>query len=179
MPGRAWRAAPTQAKYINRMTFLRFIMLLALAVWIGALIFFPVVAQISFTVLPSPHLAGLVVRNSLINLHWMGFLAGIMFLTGSLIYNRVTIGRFRVPALSHILAIIMVALTAISQFQIIPRMDALRISAGEIAVLSASNPIRAQFDSLHVWSTRIETAVLLLGLMVLYSVARRLSTSHT
>ena len=39
------------------MTFLRFMILLALAIWIGALIFFPVVAQTSFTVLPSTHLA--------------------------------------------------------------------------------------------------------------------------
>jgi hypothetical protein len=47
------------------MNLLRFLMLLALAVWIGALVFFPVVAQISFFALPSVHLAGLVVRNSL------------------------------------------------------------------------------------------------------------------
>ena len=54
------------------MTLLRFLILLSLAIWLGALIFFPVVAQTSFTVLPSAHLAGLVVRNSLIDLHWMG-----------------------------------------------------------------------------------------------------------
>ena len=161
------------------MTFLRFLMLLSLVIWIGALIFFPVVAQISFTVLPSPHLAGLVVRNSLIALHWMGFMSGIVFLACSSICDRVTIGRFRVFALSHILVIVMLTLTAISQFKIIPRMDALRISAGEIAALPAGNPIRAQFNSLHVWSTRIETAVLLLGLVVLYSVARRFSTSRS
>jgi hypothetical protein len=160
------------------MTFLRFLMLLALAVWIGALIFFPVVAQISFTVLPSPHLAGLVVRNSLIKLHWMGFASGIVFLVCSLIYNRVTIGRFRVFALSHILVIVMLALTAISQFKIIPRMDALRLSAGEISVLPAGSPISAEFNSLHTWSTRIEGAVLIIGLLVLYSVARRFSSSN-
>ena len=51
------------------MTFLRFLMLLALVVWLGALIFFPVVAQTSFTVLPSAHLAGLVVRGTLLTLH--------------------------------------------------------------------------------------------------------------
>jgi hypothetical protein len=161
------------------MTFLRFLMLLSLVIWIGALIFFPVVAQISFTVLPSPHLAGLVVRNSLIALHWMGLASGIVFLACSLIYDCVTIGRFRVFALSHILVIIMLTLTAISQFKTIPRMDALRISVGEIAALPAGNPIRAEFDSLHAWSTRLETVVLLLGLVELYSVARRFSTSRS
>jgi hypothetical protein len=161
------------------MTFLRFLMLLALVIWIGALIFFPVVAQISFTVLPSPHLAGLVVRNSLIALHWMGLVAGIIFLVFSMIDNRMTVGRPRVFALSHIFIVLMLALTSISQFGIIPRMDVLRIQAGEIAVLPASNPIRAQFDSLHAWSTRIEMAVLALGLFVLYSVVRRSSSSRS
>ena len=160
------------------MTFLRFLILLSLVVWLGALIFFPVVAQTAFTVLPSTHLAGLIVRNSLIALHWMGIVAGMIFLACSLIFNRITIGRFRVLALSHALVILMLTLTLISQFQIIPRMDALRTSAGEIAALPAGNPIRTQFDALHVWSTRIETAVLLLGLVVLYFVTRRLSTSR-
>ena len=161
------------------MTILRFFMLLALAVWLGALIFFPVVAQTSFTVLPSTHLAGLVVRNTLIDLHWMGFASGIIFVACSLIDNRVALGRPRIFALSHILVVLMLALTAISQLAIIPRMDVLRISAGEISALPASNPMRAQFDSLHAWSTRIEMAVLVLGLVVLYSVARRFSRSRS
>jgi|SRR3954452_14909240 hypothetical protein len=161
------------------MTFLRFIILLALAVWIGALIFFPVVAQTSFTVLPSTHLAGLVVRNSLIALHWMGMVAGLIFLICSMIDNRLTVARPRVFALSHILTVVMLALTTISQFWIIPRMDVLRITVGEISALPESNPLRSQFDSLHVWSTRIEMAVLVLGLIVLYSIARRFSTSRS
>ncbi len=155
------------------MTFLRFLMLLALAVWLGGLIFFPVVAQTAFSVLPSTHLAGLVVRGSLITLHWMAFISGIMFLASSLIYNRATQGRPRALALSHILVITMLALTAISQFYIIPRMDTLRASAGEMSSLAADNPVRQQFDSLHVWSTRLEGTVVLLGLIVLYSTACR------
>jgi hypothetical protein len=161
------------------MTLLRFIILLALAVWIGALIFFPVVAQTSFTVLPSTHLAGLVVRNSLIALHWMGMVAGLIFLICSMIDNRLTVARPRVFALNHILTVVMLALTTISQFWIIPRMDVLRITVGEISALPESNPLRSQFDSLHVWSTRIEMAVLVLGLIVLYSIARRFSTSRS
>ena len=160
------------------MTFLRFMLLLCLMIWIGALIFFPVVAQTSFTVLPSTHLAGLVVRNTLIDLHWMGLAAGIIFLVCSLIDNRVALGRPHIFALSHILVVLMLALTAISQFAIIPRMDVLRISVGEISALPAGNPMRAEFDSLHAWSTRIEMTVLVLGLVVLYLVARRFSRSR-
>lgn len=160
------------------MTFLRFVMLLCLTVWIGGLIFFPVVAQTSFTVLPSTQLAGFVVRDTLIDLHWMGMVCGIIFLVCSLIDNRVSVGRPRVFALSHILIVLMLALTAISQFAIIPRMDVLRITAGEISMLPVSNPMRAEFDSLHAWSTHIEMTVLLIGLIVLYSVARRFSDSR-
>src|SRR5437667_10253984 len=104
------------------MTSLRFLMLLSLTVWLGALIFFPSLAQTSFSVLPSTHLAGLVVRISLLKLHCLAFASGLVFLASSSIYNRVAFGRTRAFGLSHILVIIMLALTAISQFRIIPRM---------------------------------------------------------
>ncbi len=155
------------------MNLLRFLMLLAMAVWLGGLVFFPIVAQTSFSVLPSPHLAGLVIRASLLKLHWMGFISALVFLATSLIHNSVTQGNFRALNLSHILVVLMLALTAISQFGIIPHMDALRVPAGEIALLTADNPIRVQFDSLHAWSTRVEETVLCLGLIVLYFTSRR------
>src|SRR5205823_3108089 len=142
------------------------------------LIFFPVVAQTSFTVLPSTHLAGMVIRNTLIDLHWMGMFAGIIFLACSVTYNRVALGSLRVFSANHVLIVLMLALTAVSQFAIIPRMDVLRITAGELSVFPAGDPMRAQFDSLHAWSTRIEMTVLVLGLVVLYSVARRFSTTR-
>jgi hypothetical protein len=161
------------------MTILRFLMLLALAVWLGGLIFFPVVAHTAFTVLPSTHAAGLVVRGTLLTLHWMAFISGAIFLASSLIHNRATQGRFRALGLSHMLVLAMLALSAISEFHIIPRMDALRASAGEMASLAADSPIRQQFDSLHTWSTRLEGTVLVLGLIVLYSTARRFNSSRT
>jgi hypothetical protein len=164
--------------YHFRMNFLRFLMLLALAIWLGALIFFPVVAQISFAVLPSTHLAGLVVRNSLIALHWMGMSAGLIFLMCSLVESRITRGRFCALRASHWLMLLMLGLTAASQFKVIPRMDALRASAGEIAQLSPGDPVRVQFDSLHAWSTRIEGLVLVFGLMVLYLITRRLAATR-
>jgi hypothetical protein len=69
----------------------------------------------------------------------------------------------------------MLALTAISQFSIIPHMDALQMSAGDISSLAETNPIRRQFDFLHASSTRVEEAVLLLGLILLYLTSRRLA----
>jgi putative effector of murein hydrolase len=133
----------------------------------------PVVAQTSFTELPSTHLAGLVVRGTLITLHKMAFLSGAIFLLSSLLYNRVAQGTTRPISLSHILVVAMLTLTAISQFQIIPKMDTLRAAAGEISTLAANSPLRQQWDSLHAWSTRLEGTVLILGLIVLYNTARR------
>jgi hypothetical protein len=156
------------------MNLLRFLMLLALSVWLGALIFFPVVAQTSFSSLPSSHLAGSVVRGSLIKLHWMGLVCGIVFLACSWTYNRITSGNGRAFNLAHVALAFMLSLTAISQFTIIPRMDVLRAQAGEIANLPAGDPLRTRFDSLHAWSTRIEGAVMVLGLIGLYVTARRL-----
>jgi hypothetical protein len=170
--------SPTPVHYHSPMNFVRFLMLLSLALWIGGLIFFPVVAQISFSVLPSAHLAGLVVRNSLIALHWMGMGAGVAFLACSLVENRFLRGYFSLFRASHVLVLVMLALTAISQFRIIPRMDGLRSAAGEMASLPMSNPLRMQFDSLHAWSTRIEGTVLVLGLFVLYLTVRRVASLH-
>jgi hypothetical protein len=95
-----------------------------------------------------------------------------------MIDNRVTVGRLRVFPLSHIFIVLMLALTTISQFWIIPRMDVLRITVGEISALPVGNPMRAQFDALHAWSARLEMTVLALGLIVLYSFARRFSSAR-
>jgi hypothetical protein len=156
------------------MSFLRFLMLLSLIVWLGGLIFFPVVAQTAFSVLPTRHLAGSVVGRSLGILHWMGIVSAFVFLASSLLYNRLSNGTAHVFSASHVLVCVMLGLTLISQFSIIPRMDTLRASIGEIDSVSADNPARMQFDALHVWSTRLEGGVLLLGLVVVYLTARRL-----
>ena len=74
------------------MSFLRFLMLLSLIVWVGGLIFFPAVAQTAFSVLPSRHLAGSVVGRSLGILHWMGIGFGVVFLASSLLYSRISAG---------------------------------------------------------------------------------------
>jgi hypothetical protein len=155
------------------MNFLRFLMLLSLAVWIGALIFLPIVAQISFSALPTPHLAGLVVRNSLIALHWIGICGGLAFLVCSLLENRLARGRLFLFSPAHIIVVLMLALTAVSQFSVIPQMDSLQASAGEVASLPDTSPLRQKFDFLHRSSTLIEEAVLLLSLIVLYLTSRR------
>ena len=157
------------------MSFFRFLMLLSLVCWIGGLLFFAfVLAPTAFSVLPTTHLAGNVVGRALSRLHWIAIVSGIVFLSSSLLYSRITDGTAHIFAARHILLCLMLALTLISQFGVIPRMDTLRASLGEVGAASIDNPDRIQFDMLHVWSTRVEGAVLLLGLVVVYLTAQQL-----
>jgi len=154
------------------MSFLRFLMLLSLVVWVGGLIFFAfVLAPAAFQVLPDTHLAGNVVGRALSKLHWIAIVSGIVFLLSSLLYSRLADGTAHVFAMRHVLICLMLALTIFSQFWIIPHMDTLRAQVGDFATVTLDNPARVQFDALHVWSTRVESAVLLLGLVVIYLTA--------
>ncbi len=155
------------------MSLLRFLMLLSLIVWIGGLIFFAfVLAPTAFSVLPTTHLAGNVVGRALGKLHWIAIISGIIFLGSSLLYSRFTDGTAHLFAARHVLLCLMLALTLVSQFGIIPRMDVLRASLGDVKSVPVDNPERVQFDALHLWSTRVEGAVLLLGLVVVWLTAR-------
>src|SRR5882762_4335251 len=159
------------------MSFLRFLMLLSLVCWIGGLIFFAfVLAPTAFSVLPTTHLAGNLVGRALSKLHWIAIVSGIVFLSSSLLYSRLLDGTPHVFAARHILLCLMLALTLVSQFGIIPRMDTLRASLGEVSSAPVDNPDRIRFDALHVWSTRVEGAVLLLGLVAVYLTARAFSS---
>ena len=154
------------------MSILRFLMVLSLVVWIGGLVFFAfVLAPTAFGVLPDTHLAGNVVERALGKLHWIAIVAAIVFLLSSLLYSYLTQGTAHVFAMRHVLICLMLGLTLISQFWIIPRMDTLRAQVGDFAQVPLTNPARVQFDALHVWSTRVEGAVLLLGLVVVYLTA--------
>ncbi|MBZ5489382.1 MAG: DUF4149 domain-containing protein [Acidobacteriia bacterium] len=157
------------------MSFLRFLMLLALIVWIGGIIFFAfVLAPTLFGVLPTTKLAGDVVNATLGKLHWMGLISGVVFLVCSLVYNWQKYVQLRPFALSHIFIVLMLAFTMVSQFGITPRMRELRSSPS----MMESSLGRAEFDSLHAWSTRLEGGVLFLGLGIVILTARRFDSSN-
>jgi uncharacterized membrane protein len=160
------------------MSFLRFLMLLSLVVWLGGLIFFAfVLAPTAFThgLLPTRHMAGSIVGRSLDLLHDMAIVSGFVFLIASMVYYRMTVGNARPLALRHLLIVAMLVLTMISQFAISPKMHALRAQAGVIDNLALNDPVRAEFDRLHVWSEDFESAVLLLGLVAIFRTAQELN----
>src|ERR1700686_1503225 len=162
---------------ISPMSFLRFLMLLSLVVWLGGLIFFAFVeAPTVFSpgLLPTRQLAGAIVGRSLGLLHYMAIASGIIFLISSMIYSRVVTGNPRPMAARHLLVVLMLLLTLISQFAISPKMHAIRAEVGVIDDVPPDNPQRREFDRLHVWSEKFEEAVLLLGLVALYTTTQAL-----
>ncbi len=157
------------------MSFLRFLMLLSLVVWLGGVIFLAFVeAPTVFSpgLLPTRQMAGSVIGRSLDILHYMAIVSGIVFLTASMLYNRISVGDARPIAARHLLIVLMLLLTVISQFAITPRMHAIRAEVGVIDNLPPDNPQRREFDRLHAWSEKFEVAVLLLGLVALYTTAQ-------
>lgn len=160
------------------MSFLRFLMLLALIVWIGGIIFFAFVeAPTLFRVLPSTRMAGDVVSASLTKLHWMGLISGVVFLICSLALYWMKQARLKPLAAGHVLVVLMLGLTAISQFGITPRMQQLRAEMQAANNLAWNDPQKLEFDTLHAWSTRLEGGVLLLGLGVIALTARRFGSN--
>jgi uncharacterized membrane protein len=161
------------------MSFLRYLMLLSLIAWIGGLIFFAfVLAPTAFQVLPTTHLAGNVVGRALGKLHYIAIACAIVFLLSSLIYNWLADGEVNVFAARHVLVALMLGLTCWSQFSIMPRMDALRAQFGDFGAVALTDPLRMKFDALHAWSTRVESFVLLIGLVVIYLAANVLGRAN-
>jgi uncharacterized membrane protein len=158
------------------MSLVRYLMLLSLVVWIGGLIFFAfVLAPTVFAVLPTRQLAGNVVSRSLGILHWMAISCGVVFAITSMIDSHIVNGVAEPFALRNLLIYTMMILTLVGMFGIAPRMLALREQMNPIDAVSPDDARRVEFNRLHVWSTRIESSVLVLGLALLYLTARRLS----
>lgn len=160
------------------MSFLRFVMLLSLVIWIGGLIFFAFVmapALFNPTILPTRQLAGNVVSRTLGVMHWMGIGCGIVFAITSMIDSRVVNGTAQPFAPRHLLVYLMIILTLVSIFGVAARMEDLKRQMVMIDNVPHDDARRVEFNRLHQWSTRIEGTVLVLGLAVLFLTARRMT----
>ena len=156
-------------------TLLHSLVYLVLGLWLGALVFFgAVLAPIAFSQLPSLfptpaagiHAAGLIVGGSLVRLHWIGLVCGLIFLAVSVL-ARV---HYRTIIPQGVLVVAMMLLTAYSQFFIIPQMDTARESVGgNVAAVAADNPGRQIFDRLHQRSVHVESLILLCGVAALFA----------
>jgi hypothetical protein len=145
---------------------LRILLSLALIVWLGAEIFFPIVAAITFeTLRPDTHTAGIIVGHLLRILHGMGVVSGVVALAVLALSAAMHIVRRRAVFAPICLLFVMLGLTLYSQYGIIPAMERDRIAAGgAIDAAAPSNPSREDFEALHHRSVDVEMLILLLGL---------------
>jgi uncharacterized membrane protein len=154
-------------------TLLRTLLFLALIVWIGGEIFFPIVAAVTFGFLPdAKHTAGTIVGELLRILHGMGIVSGLVLLALMALAPAWNIYKPRAVLAPMVLVLLMLIATAYSQYGIIPAMERDRAAAGgAIDTSDTTNPTTSHFNMLHNRSEKVEGAILLLGIATVVLVA--------
>ena len=151
-------------------TMLRAIEFLCLSLWLGADTFFSfVVAPGAFATLGSRDAAGLMVGYSLARVQGAGSLLGLLFLVARLARTRDFASFTTAAALCIVL---MVVLTAASQFTVSNRMENLKRQMVSVQNTPESDPRRVEFNRLHRASVRYEGVVLLLGFAAMVLLVR-------
>jgi hypothetical protein len=145
----------------------RTLILFALVLWIGGVLFFPVVVSEVLRSGASPHITGTIIGRSLHDLHYEGIWTGIAFLV--LLYAAY---KFRALPRSvlplTVVAIGLLGLTVFSQFWIVPRMEHSRMAAaGAISNVAPSDPNQVSFHKLHYASEVVEVALAVGGITLM------------
>ena len=154
-------------------TLLRTVEFLTLGLWLGADAFLSfVVAPGAFAILGSRDAAGLMVGFSLARLHFAGIFLGLIFLIARLVRTQ-SFASFTTAA--ALCVVLMVVLTAASQFTVSTRMEALKKEMVSVQNTPENDPRRMEFNKLHHRSVFYEGAVLLLGLAGMYLLVREFS----
>jgi Domain of unknown function (DUF4149) len=158
-------------------SFLRTVEFLALSLWLGSDMFLSfVVAPGAFRVLaPNRDQAGAIVGFSLTWMHLGGIALGVAFLLVRLIRTR-SFASFATPA--ALCVVLMVALTAISQYTVSAKMAVLRVQMGSIQATAAASPLLTEFSRLHRISVSLESGVLLAGIAAMYLMVRELAVGR-
>lgn len=154
-------------------TLLRAIEFLGLSLWLGSDVFLSfVVAPGAFRILGSRDQAGAMVGYSLNAMHIGGIICGCVILFARLLRTK-TFASLATPA--ALCVVLMIALTAISQYTVSAKMAALRLQMGSIQATAPDSPLLAQFGRLHSVSVSLESGVLLAGIAAIYLMARELA----
>lgn len=153
---------------------LRTVEFLALSVWLGSDVFLSfVVAPGAFRVLaPNRDQAGAVVGFALTRMHLGGIALGILLLFVRLVRTR-SLTSFVTP--TALCVVLMIALTAISQYTVSAKMAVLRVQMGSIQATAADSLLLTEFSRLHTISVSLEGGVLLAGIAAMYFMVRELS----
>ncbi|HTV06371.1 MAG TPA: DUF4149 domain-containing protein [Acidobacteriaceae bacterium] len=158
---------------------IRSIILLCIVLWLGGILFFPIVAATAFTYLPDTHTAGTIVGHCLRILHYEGLISGALIVLLLLVAQAVK-ALPRSVLVPVALTLIMLGFTAYSQFSIIPHMEHDRIAAGgAIDAVPPNNPYRMDFNRLHGRSETVEEGVLLAGIILVVLLAANYPKSES
>jgi hypothetical protein len=128
-----------------------------------------VVAPGAFAILGNRDAAGMMVGFALGRLHFAGIFLGLVFLVARLARTH-DFGSFTSAA--ALCVVLMVLLTAASQFTVSNRMEALKKEMVSVQNTPETDPRRVEFNRLHHRSVAFEGAVLLLGLAGMYLLVR-------
>lgn len=146
----------------------RIIRLLSLAAWVGGILFFLSVASVAFKTMPSAHLAGIVVRGSLLSLHRIGLFAGGFYLFFTLALLAMQHDSHPARAAEIALIVSMMALTLYLQQSVLPHMETDRLTlGGDVQSAAPDAPARQHFDRLHNLSVRLEGVILIEGILLI------------
>jgi hypothetical protein len=159
-------------------TVLRTLLSLSVIVWLGAEVFFPIVAIVTFGSLrPDTHSAGTIVGELIRILHEMGLVSGMVALAAMALAPAWGIYKPRAMLAPMALIVLMIAFTVYSQFGIIPAMERDRIAAGgSIDATGPSDEATTHFNKLHNRSVVVEETILLMGLVTVVLMARAETT---
>ncbi len=149
---------------------LRFIYLLALAVWVGSMTFFSFLAAPSiFKALPRDE-AGIAVTAMFPKYYWLGVVCGVVTLATSFAVGLRT--RWNVLLLLRMILLgLMIAGVLYSVLVLQPKIHAVKVQIPAFERLSPTDPLRMEFGRLHGRSFGINAAVLLLGVVVVFITA--------
>jgi len=151
-------------------TIFRTIEFLSLSLWLGADAFLSfVVAPGAFAILGNRDAAGMMVGFALARLHFAGIFLGLIFLAARLARAH-DFGSFTSAA--ALCVVLMVLLTAVSQFTVSSRLQALKKEMVSVQNTPETDPRRVEFNHLHQRSVAYEGAVLLLGLAGMFLLVR-------
>ena len=103
----------------------------------------------------------MMVGYALARLHFSGIFLGLVFLVARLVRTR-DFGSFTTTA--ALCVVLMVVLTAASQFTVSTRMEQLKREMVSVQNTPEDDPRRVEFNGLHRRSVMFEGAVLLAGL---------------
>lgn len=160
-------------------TAIRGIIILLIVLWLGGVMFFPILAATAFGNLSDVHAAGTVVGHCLRILHYEGIFSGALIVILLLIAQWVKAVP-RSVIVPVVLALVMIGLTCYSQFSIIPRMEHDRIAAGgSIESVPPNDPYRMDFNRLHGRSEHVEEAVLLAGIVLVFFFASNFPSAES